>query len=308
MIEWDEPRLKELVRKMGLRRTPGQGKTPIRLSLYGPSWNSEPLLTKIMRLDTNAWAALGYTETDRISVTRYLGSLGCRTDYALSEAATYQQPLPFELAKALIDAGAFDKEALPAVAANQQPLTPELAKLLIDAGALGKNALSHVVIYQKPLTLELAKLLIDSGAFDDEALSYAAEYQQPLTFELAKLLVDTGAFDDKALRDAAYFQQPLPLELARLLISAGCDPAAQDDDGRDALVFLAIGGHLADPQVTNLFLSAGCRTNLDGCDRISDEHRLDFNQILKEQWKENLDRMSAEHSPTDAFYGPDWSR
>ena len=80
--------------------------------------------------------------------------------------------------------------------------------------------------------------------------------------------------------------------------------------GWDALVYLAVGGHSADPQVTDLFLSAGCRTNLDGCKNISDGTRLRFDQILKEhaEWKENLDRMSAEHSPTDAFYGPDWGR
>ena len=91
---------------------------------------------------------------------------------------------------------------------------------------------------------------------------------------------------------------------------AGCDPARQDDYGRDVLVSLASRSHPVDPQVTDLFLSAGCRTNLDGCKRISDERRLRFDQILKEhaEWKENLDRMSAEHSPANAFYGPDWGR
>ena len=89
MIEWNEQRLEELVRKMGLKRVPGQGKTPVHLSLYNPHWNPEPLLTKIMCLDASKWTALGYTETDRVSVTRYLGSLGCRTDGALSAAAHY---------------------------------------------------------------------------------------------------------------------------------------------------------------------------------------------------------------------------
>ena len=220
MILWNEQQLKELVRRMKLQLTPGQGESPIHLSLYD---GFAPLLTHIMRLNVMKWSALGYDEIDRVSVVRYLGSLGCQAG------------------------GAF----------------------------------YHAAIYQHPLTLELAKLLINSGAFDDEALSYAAEYQQPLTFELAKLL-----------------------------ISAGCDPTAQDDDGRDALVFLAIGGHLADPQVTNLFLSAGCRTNLDGCDRISGEHCLRFDQILKEraQWKEKQDCLLAENSPADTSYGPDWDR
>ena len=80
MTEWNERHLKELVRKMGLRRTQGQGGTPIHLSLYGPSWNSEPLLAKIMRLDAASWAVLGYDETDRVSGVQYLGSLGCRAD------------------------------------------------------------------------------------------------------------------------------------------------------------------------------------------------------------------------------------
>ena len=37
MTEWNGQRLKELVRKMRLRRAPGQGEPPINLSLYdGP--------------------------------------------------------------------------------------------------------------------------------------------------------------------------------------------------------------------------------------------------------------------------------
>ena len=63
MIEWDEKRLKELVRKMGLRRTPGQGKTPIHLSLYGLSYAPWPLLAQIMMCDRNRWTALGYKES-----------------------------------------------------------------------------------------------------------------------------------------------------------------------------------------------------------------------------------------------------
>ena len=125
-----------------------------------------------------------------------------------------------------------------------------------------------------------------------------------------KLLIDAGAFSKWVLSGAAQCQRPLPFELAKLLIDAGCDPARQDDYGWDVLVSLVSRSHPVDPQVTDLFLSAGCRTNLDGCKRISDERRLRFDQILKEhaEWKENLDRMSAEHSPANAFYGPDWGR
>ena len=68
MTEWNEQRLEELVRKMELRRASGQGKTPPHLTLYIAVWSSEPLLTKIMQLDADKWAALGYTETDRVSV------------------------------------------------------------------------------------------------------------------------------------------------------------------------------------------------------------------------------------------------
>ena len=279
MIRWDEKHLKELVRKMGLERSHGYEQSPIHLSLYGPSWSSEPLLTKIMRLDANEWAALDHTETDRVSVTRYLGSLGCRADGALSRAAFYQQPLPLEL-----------------------------TKLLIDTGAFNEYALSTAAKFQRPLTLELAKSLIDAGARDREALSRAAECQRPLPFELAKLLVDAGAFDKKALSTAARYQHPLTLDLAKLLVDAGCDPTAQDDGGWDALVFLAIGDHPADPQVTDLFLSAGCRTDLDGCKHISDGYRLRFDQILKEhaQWK--AERLNRECATADVFYGPDWDR
>ena len=281
MIEWNEQRLEELVRKMGLKRVPGQGKTPIHLSLYDPSWNSDPLLTKIMWLDAREWQALGYDETDRVSVTRYLGGLGCRTERALSRATEHQQPLTLELAKSLIDAGACDKDALSKAAEYQKPLSLKLAKLLVDAGAFSKGELSIAAVYQHPLTLELAKFLIDAGAFDKGALGIAAKYQHPLTCELAKLLVDTG-----------------------------CDPTEQDDDGWDALICLACGGYPVDPQVTDLFLSAGCRTHLDGCNGISDRTHLHLDRILKEHamWKENRDRIAAESMRADPTYGPDWDR
>ena len=250
MIEWNEQRLEELVRKIGLRRAPGQGKTPIPLSLYSTPGRPMPLLTRIMRFDATEWSALGYDETDRVSGIRYLGSLGCRTEGALSAAARWQQPL----------------------------------------------------------TLDLAKLLVDAGARDEKALSYAVCNQHPLNLELAKLLIDAGAYDEKVLWYAARWQRPLILELTKVLTGTGCDPAAQDGYGWDALVYLAAGGHPMNPQVTDLFLSAGCRTDLDGCDGISGEQRLRFDQILKEhtEWKEQRDRLVAENSPADTSYGPDW--
>ena len=178
---------------------------------------------------------------------------------------------------------------LSTAAQCQQPLTLELAKLLIE---------------------ELAKLLIDVGAFNKDALRAAAEHQQPLTLELAKLLIDVGAFDGRALSHAAYFQQPLTLELTRLLIDAGCDPTEQDDDGWDALVHLAAGDSPVDPQVTDLFLSAGCRMDLDGCRGVFYGTRLRFDQILKEhtEWKEKRDRVAVENMRADPIYGPDWGR
>ena len=82
MIEWNEEHLKELVRKMGLKRASGQEEAPIHLSLYVvphiTSVHHEPFLAQIMRLDVKKWQALGYDETERVSVTQYLGSLGCR--------------------------------------------------------------------------------------------------------------------------------------------------------------------------------------------------------------------------------------
>ena len=279
MIKWNEQRLEELVRKMGLERSHGCVQSPIHLSLYRAPSRSEPLLTRIMRLDTNEWQILGYAETDRVSVTQYLGSLGCRTDGALWIAAKYQRPLTLELAKTLIDAGAFDEGALRAAAVHQRPLTPELARVLIDA-----------------------------GAFDKSVLSIAAQWQHPLSLELTKLLIDAGAFNEYALRAAAVFQRPLTLEQAKLLVDAGCNPAEQDDSGWDALVWLAVSGHPADPQVTDLFLSAGCRTNLDGCSNISDETRLRFDQILKEhaQWQEYRKRSVAEGEPATTLCDLDW--
>ena len=76
-------------------------------------------------------------------------------------------------------------------------------------------------------------------------------------------------------------------------------PPKQGRDGWDAHVWLAYGSNPVDPRVTDLFLSAGCRTDLDGCKRISDERRLRFDQILKEhaQWKtERLDQEYASES------------
>ena len=84
----------------------------------------------------------------------------------------------------------------------------------------------------------------------------------------------------------------------------------QDDDGWDALVYLASGGYPSDSQVTDLFLSAGCRTNLDGCKRLLDEHHLRFDQILKEHaiWEKGRDRIAAKSVQADPTYGPDWGR
>ena len=128
MIEWNEERLKELVRRMKLGRSPGQEKIPIHLSLYnGPSRWFTPLLTQVMYLNESEWAVLSYDETDRVSLVRYLGGLGCRTDRAWSIAAQYQQPLTLELTKTLIDAGALDEKALSVAVMHQHPLTLELA-------------------------------------------------------------------------------------------------------------------------------------------------------------------------------------
>ena len=147
--------------------------------------------------------------------------------------------------------------------------------------------------------------MIDAGTCDKEALSNAIVYQQPLTPELAKLLIEDGACDKRTLSEAALHQRPLTLELAKLLIDAGCDPAAQDGSGRDSLVWLAIGGYSVDPQVTDLFLSCGCRRDLDGYERLLDEHRLRFEQILKEhaEWK-----LAQECVPVDGSCDVDWDR
>ena len=223
MIEWNKQNLRDLVRKMELRRVRGQGKAPIHLSLYRAPVGPEPLLAKIMRLDAGKWVALGYDETDRVSLVQYLGSPGCRADGAWLAAA----------------------------------------------------------MFQHPLSLELAKLLIDAGAFDKDALSRAAYSQRPLTLELAKLLID-----------------------------AGYDPTYRDQFGWDTLVYLAAGHDLVTPQMTDLLLSAGCRTNLDGCWGVIDEYDLRFDQLLKEhaQWKESRDRAAVENMRADPIYGPDWSR
>ena len=280
MTEWNERQLEELVRKMGLERTPGQEKPPIHLSLYGPFWKPEPLLTKIMQLGAGWWTAMGYDETDRVSVVRYLRSLGCLTKGALWTAAIFQRPL-----------------------------TLELAKLLVDAGADG-NVLLCAIHHQQPLPLDLAKLLIDAGARHADALSDAAEYQRPLTLELAKTLIDAGGFKKSVLWRAAEYQQPLTLDLAKLLVDAGCDPAGQDRNGWNALVHLAAGGHPADPQVTDLFLSVGCRTDLDGCKRIGDMMKSRFGRILEEhaQWKESLQHIAEENGVAASACNLDWDR
>ena len=184
MTEWNERCLETLVLNMKLQQVSGQTEAPIHLMEYGPG-RPEPLLAKIVRCDAAAWAALGYDETDRVSLVRHLGSLGCRTEWAIYRAAQHQSPLSLALTKALI--------------------------------------------------------------------------------------------------------------------GAGCDPAVRDGYGSswDALVWLAAGGQPADPQVTDLFLSAGCSETLDDsllqfqpferADRIS----LRFKELLQEhaQWKLNrLDR------------------
>ena len=290
-----------------------------------------------MKPDTDQWAVWGYTETDRVSLVQYLGSLGRLTGKAFERAAVHQQLLAPELAKALIDAGASDENTLSEVAVHQQPLTLELAKLLIDAGAYSRGAFWWAAKYQQPLPFELAKLLISSGAYDKDALSAVVQHQSPLTLQMTELLVNAGAFRKTALSDAVVFQkvlspklaealieaggfdkrllriavqhqQPLSLDLAKLLISAGCDPAEQDEYGWDVMPSFSAHGRPVDPQVTDLFLSCGCRTNLDGCACIGELGRVRLDQILKEhaEWKKRRNRLLAENSQADSAV--DWSR
>ena len=131
-----------------------------------------------------------------------------------------------------------------------------------------------------------------------QALGYAETDRVSVVQYLGNLGCRTG----RALWAAAAHQRPLTPELARVLIDAGCDPTAQNKNGWDALVWLAWDSHPVDPQVTDLFLSAGCRTDPDGCKNIFNKHRLRFNQILKQhaQWKEVLGRISAERPPADS--------
>ena len=312
MVLWNEQHLEELVRKMKLRRTRGQGKTPIHLNLYAPG-NGTPLLTKIMWPDVEEWAALGYDENDRISLVRYLGHLGCRAEGSLRAAVQYQCPLALDLARALIDMGDRDRQALSFAAVSQKPLAQELAKLLIDAGCCDSWAFSEAAEYQHPLTLELARLLVDAECTNDTALVRLLCYQKQIDEKIVELLVKANCFSLKyCLRDWVANSPPagVSAKIVQLLLDAGCDPTVQDGNGWDALVWLAACNHPVDPQVTDLFLSADCRTDLSGCENISDKFRLRFHHVLKEHalWKEKLGRISAENSLTDTFYGPDWGR
>ena len=128
------------------------------------------------------------------------------------------------------------------------------------------------------------------------------------------MVLNAGLFDRtksvELFLSVVRYQRPLIPELSKALIDAGCNPAAQDNNGWDLLVWLAQDDHPADPQVTDLFLSAGCRANLDGCSYITAKLRDRFERILKEhaEWKESLGRMAAENSPASTFYSPDWGR
>ena len=255
MTEWNEQRLKGLVRKMGLRRTSGQGKTPIHLSLYGPG--SEPLLTKIMRFDATAWAALGYVETDRVSAMKALGRLGCRVsdEHGVS--------------------------SLEATVGDSIPLTPELARILVDAGCVPSVRILHYAAEIPGMTPELFQVL----------------RPEEFTAEDAHGVMVT----------ATYHQRPLPAELAKLLMDAGADPARNPVNLKsiDMLQRLANSELQVDPETADLFIRAGCNTDLSPArfiDTRSLERLRDVLQ-LHAAWKEEREHAAPSGDAVSINWG-----
>ena len=306
MIRWNEEELRHFVRKKRLKAIGGEEGLPLHLAHFRP--DGSPLLAKVVQISQDRLAALGYTETDRISLVQYLGSLDCRKEAALSSAARYRRPLSLDLAKTLIDAGARDKAALYTAARWQRPLTMDLAKLLVEAEAFDRSALPEVIRRQVPLSFEMVKFLIDSGLRDRNGLCRLMMYQSPPFLDLAKLLIDSKCRDKRrAIPDALTYLRPTDhvLEMVRLLIDTGHDPAKRYGDGADALVDIVLTQSFVDPRVTDLLLSKGVRTNLDGCRWVLDETRCRFNRVLEEhaQWK-----LDQENVQTGSPGGLDWGR
>ena len=306
MIEWNEQSLRDLVRKAGWKRFPSR--TPPHRGLYG-RYRRDPLLCAVMRLDAAAWVALGYTETDRVSLAQYLGSLGCPArdskQIPASDIAAICLGSDFteSLAKALAGGGA--SQALNDLIRQGRTPSPEMVEILVRAGCDPQDALGHAIVHCHPLTPQLAKLLVDAGGIAHDSLYDALDYQQPLSPEIACIFIDAGAEADWIVHRAVQLQSVfLTADLVKTLVrKTGCDPAALDSDGYDALTHLALGLHEVSPEVTDLLLQAGCRTDLQGIV----EGRTTIRLLLQEhaRWKAGQD-VAVENTPPDSAV--DWDR
>ena len=241
MIRWDERSFEDLVRKAGLRRTPGQGKTPIHLSLYGTR-GGEPLMTILAaRIEPARWQTLGYSEIDRVSAMKALCCLGCRVTNG-NDASSLE---------AAVEIGC------------PVPLTPELVHILIDAGCASSVKILHYAAEIPGLTPELFQAL------------------RPEEF--------TAKDAHGVMVTAAYHQSPLSWDSAKALIDAGADPARNPVNFKsiDMLQRLANSELPVDPKTVELFIRAGCKTDLNPA-RFIDTKSLERLKIILQQhaaWK-----------------------
>ena len=145
---------------------------------------------------------------------------------------------------------------------------------------------------------------------------FVAACRSQMDLGIIKLLVEAhaaaGDFDTIgiAMTAAVERQNPLLPETLNVFLVPGVDPSERDYNGWDLLAHLASAERPVDMETVKRLLQAGCRTDLDGCECVEDEHRLYFDQILKEYaaWEESRDRVAAENAQTDPTYGPDWDR
>ena len=214
--------LNDLVRRMRLKKVPGQGRRPVHLALYQGYNLPLPLLSHIVRDDH-------LTETEKISSARTLSRLGCLVSDPHRWTALHHALL-------MID-----------------PLSPELAQLLIDAGCdpnaetnSGNRPLFLAISDQHPLTCDLAKTLFQAGADPNiknrhgvpplhMLIAVSGEQERPLDVSLLDLFLSSGA--DPSVR---------------------CDGSP----GTDALAHAAFTWTEVSPEGVDRLLNAGCADKL----------------------------------------------
>ena len=146
--------------------------------------------------------------------------------------------------------------------------------------------------FQKPLTLKLVKALHKIGSTHWTSCYHVLSYQNPTPIDVMSFLLEKTDMSHDVFNDllslAVCCQDPLTLELTKLLARHSSGHISRDSNGWDALTYLTGYDHEIHMDVVDFLLTLGCKSNLYGCKKITLEHEIRFNHVMRNynNWKE----------------------